>query len=199
MSQILDLLRPGDVLTHAYSGAPNIAGDFTNIVQDGKLLPAALEAKRRGVIFDVGHGGGSFVFRNAVPAIEQGFYPDSISTDLHGGSMNAGMQDMPTTMSKFLAMGEPLVEVIRESTINPATEIQHPELGHLTDVVLERRRVPPLGETLIREVRGLAERDPDTFDGGHLEDLERRLPRRLTPRQPAADDVDHLGTGDHRG
>ena len=60
MSQILDLLRPGDILTHAYSGAPNIGGAFTNIVQDGKLLPAALAAKQRGVIFDVGHGGGSF-------------------------------------------------------------------------------------------------------------------------------------------
>jgi dihydroorotase len=67
-----------------------------------------------------------------VPAVEQGFYPDSISTDLHGGSMNAGMMDMPTTMSKFLAMGEPLVDVIRESTANPAAEIQHPELGHLS-------------------------------------------------------------------
>jgi len=62
MSKILDLLRPGDVLTHAYSGAPNISGAFTNIVQDGKLLPAALAAKQRGVMFDVGHGGGSFDF-----------------------------------------------------------------------------------------------------------------------------------------
>ena len=62
MSEILDLLRPGDVLTHCYSGAPNIAGAFTNIVQDGKLLPAALSAKQRGVMFDVGHGGGSFDF-----------------------------------------------------------------------------------------------------------------------------------------
>ena len=66
--------------------------------------------------FDVGHGGGSFVFRNAVPAVEQGFYPDSISTDLHTGSMNAGMIDMVNTMSKFLAMGMPLVEVIKAST-----------------------------------------------------------------------------------
>ena len=60
MSQILDTLRPRDILTHCYSGAPNIAGKFTNIVQDGKLLPAAMEAKKRGVHFDVGHGGGSF-------------------------------------------------------------------------------------------------------------------------------------------
>ena len=75
MSQILDLLRPGDVLTHAYSGAPNIAGAFTNIVQDGKLLPAALAAKQRGVIFDVGHGGGSFDFTVAEVAIPGGLRP----------------------------------------------------------------------------------------------------------------------------
>src|SRR6267154_1337089 len=72
MSSILDLLRPGDVLTHAYSGAPNMAGTFTNIVQDGKLLPAALAAKQRGVIFDVGHGGGSFDFTVAEVAIAAG-------------------------------------------------------------------------------------------------------------------------------
>ena len=72
MSQILDLLRPGDILTHCYSGAPNIAGQFTNIVQDGKLLPAALEAKKRGVHFDVGHGGGSFDYTVAEAAIAQG-------------------------------------------------------------------------------------------------------------------------------
>ena len=71
MSQILDLLRPGDVLTHSYSGAPNIAGDFTNIVQDGKLLPAALAAKQRGVVFDVGHGGGSFDYTVVEAAIAQ--------------------------------------------------------------------------------------------------------------------------------
>ena len=72
MSQILDLLRPGDMLTHCYSGAPNIAGAFTNIVQDGKLLPAALAAKQRGVVFDVGHGGGSFDYTIAEAAIAAG-------------------------------------------------------------------------------------------------------------------------------
>ena len=75
MSQILDLLRPGDILTHAYSGAPNIGGAFTNIVQDGKLLPAALAAKQRGVVFDIGHGGGSFDYTVAEPAIQQGAGP----------------------------------------------------------------------------------------------------------------------------
>ena len=75
MSQILDLLRPRDILTHCYSGAPNIAGKFTNIVQDGKLLPAALEAKKRGVHFDVGHGGGSFDYTVAEAAMAQGMLP----------------------------------------------------------------------------------------------------------------------------
>ena len=77
MSQILDLLRPGDILTHCYSGAPNIAGDGTNIVQDGKLLPAALAAKQRGVVFDIGHGGGSFDYTIAEAAIAQGCPPDT--------------------------------------------------------------------------------------------------------------------------
>ncbi len=77
MSEILDLLRPGDILTHCYSGAPNLGGAFTNIVQNGKLLPAALAAKKRGVIFDIGHGGGSFDFTVAEPAIQQGAVPDT--------------------------------------------------------------------------------------------------------------------------
>lgn len=123
---VTEHLRRGDITTHCFR-AP-----VPWVDEHGKLYAYLRQARKRGVIFDVGHGGGSFVFRNAVPAVEQGFYPDSISTDLHGGSMNAGMMDMPTTMSKFLAMGEPLAEVIRESTVNPAAEIQHPELGHLS-------------------------------------------------------------------
>ncbi|MEY9692547.1 dihydroorotase [Bradyrhizobium ottawaense] len=89
MSQILDLLRPGDVLTHAYSGAPNMSNVFTNIVQEGKLLPAALAAKQRGVIFDVGHGGGSFDFTVAEVAIPGGCTPDTISSDIHVFSGNS--------------------------------------------------------------------------------------------------------------
>jgi dihydroorotase len=99
---------------------------------NGKLLDYLKEARARGVLFDVGHGGGSFVFRNAVPAVQQGFYPDTISTDLHTGSMNGAMMDMLTTMSKFLVMGVPLNDVVRQSTVNPARMIQHPELGHLS-------------------------------------------------------------------
>jgi dihydroorotase len=113
MSQILDLLRPRDILTHCYSGAPNVAGKFTNIVQDGKLLPAALEAKKRGVLFDVGHGGGSFDYTIAEAAIAQGATPDTISSDMHVFSGNSpGMPFLTWVMSKFLNMGFSLDEVI---------------------------------------------------------------------------------------
>jgi dihydroorotase len=94
--------------------------------------PAILPAQKRGAIFDVGHGGGSFVFRTAVQAFKEGFYANSISTDLHIGSMNAGMKDMLNVMSKMLALGMSLDDVIVRSTWNPAREIQHEELGHLS-------------------------------------------------------------------
>jgi dihydroorotase len=119
-------LRPGDIYTHVYSG---LRGE-----QDpsGHVNPALLEGRKRGVIFDVGHGGGSFLWRIAVPAMKEGFIPDSISTDLHIGSMNAGMKDMLNVMDKFLAMGMSLDEVIARSTWNPAREIKQDGLGHLS-------------------------------------------------------------------
>jgi dihydroorotase len=119
-------LRPGDIYTHVYSG---LRGE-----QDpsGHVNPALLEGRKRGVIFDVGHGGGSFLWRIAVPAMKEGFIPDSISTDLHIGSMNAGMKDMLNVMDKFLAMGMSLDEVIARSTWNPAREIKQDALGHLS-------------------------------------------------------------------
>jgi dihydroorotase len=121
MSQILDLLRPGDILTHAYSGAPNIAGAFTNIVQGGKPLPAALAAKQRGVIFDVGHGGGSFDYTVAEAAIPQGCPPDTISSDIHAVSGNSpGMPYLTNVMSKFMGLGFTLEQVVAMATINPA-------------------------------------------------------------------------------
>lgn len=133
MSQILDLLRPGDVLTHAYSGAPNMAGAFTNIVQDGKLLPAALAAKQRGVIFDVGHGGGSFDFTVAEVAIPAGCTPDTISSDIHVFSGNTpGVPFLPNVMSKFMAMGYSLEEVVTMTTTAPARIINRaPKIGTL--------------------------------------------------------------------
>lgn len=119
-------LRPGDISTHSWRGP------VPWVDENGKLYPYVYEARKRGVIFDVGHGGGSFIWRNAAPAVAQGFYPDSISTDLHASSMNAAMMDMQTTMSKFLVAGMPLKDVIHRSTWGPAQIIHHPELGHLT-------------------------------------------------------------------
>jgi dihydroorotase len=119
-------LRPGDIYTHCYSGLRHELSD------DGKVNPGMFEGRKRGVIFDVGHGGGSFAWRIAVPAIKQGFLPDSISTDLHIGSMNSGMKDMLNVMDKFLAMGLSLDDVIKMSTWAPAREIKHEELGHLS-------------------------------------------------------------------
>jgi dihydroorotase len=133
MSDILDLLRPGDILTHAYSGAPNNAGAFTNIVQDGRLLPAASAAKQRGVFFDVGHGGGSFDYTVADVAIQAGATPDTISSDIHVFSGNTpGMPYLTWVMSKFLNMGFPLEQVIAMATVNPARMINRiPKLGTL--------------------------------------------------------------------
>jgi dihydroorotase len=133
MSQILDLLRPGDVLTHCYSGAPNMAGVGTNIVQDGKLLPAALAAKRRGVVFDIGHGGGSFDYTIAEAAIAQGCLPDTISSDVHVFSGNSpGMPYLPWVMSKLLGLGFSLSEVINMATAAPARVISRiPKHGTL--------------------------------------------------------------------
>jgi dihydroorotase len=133
MSQILDTLRPGDVLTHCYSGAPNNAGQFTNIVQDGKLLPAALEAKRRGVVFDIGHGGGSFDYTVAEAAMQQGAGPDTISSDIHVFSGNSpGMPYLTWVMSKFMGLGFSLEQVVTMATTAPAKVINRmPKLGTL--------------------------------------------------------------------
>ena len=121
---ILKKMRPGDIHTHVF------AQQFPILLADGKLNPILAEARRRGVIFDVGHGAGSFWFRNAVPAVKQGFIPDSMSTDLHLGDFT--VLSMTEVMSKFLAMGVPLEDLIRRSTVNPAKEIRRPELGTLS-------------------------------------------------------------------
>jgi dihydroorotase len=121
---ILKKMRPGDIHTHVF------AQQFPILLPDGKMNPIMAEARARGVIFDVGHGAGSFWFRNAVPAVKQGFVPDSMSTDLHTG--NYTVLSMIQVMSKFLAMGVPLDDIIRRSTVNPAREIRRPELGTLS-------------------------------------------------------------------
>jgi dihydroorotase len=119
-------LRPGDIYTHAYSGLRN------ELLDSGKVNPGMWEGRKRGVIFDVGHGGGSFAWRIAVPAMKEGFLPDSISTDLHIGSMNSGMKDMLNVMDKFMAMGMALDDVVLRSTWNPAKEVGQQQLGHLS-------------------------------------------------------------------
>ena len=123
---ILEKLRPGDIHTHVF------AQQFPIIDAHGKVYDHLWRARERGVIFDLGHGAASFWFRNAVPAIQQGFIPDSISTDLHTGNVNGVVVDMLTTMNKILNIGVPLAEVIARSTVAPAREIGRPELGTLT-------------------------------------------------------------------
>jgi dihydroorotase len=125
---LLKRLRPGDILTHAYA---HVRGREPIVGEDGRVRPGVWEARKRGVLFDVGHGGGSLLYRQAIPATEQGFYPDIISTDLHTGSMNGGMKDILNTMSKFLNLGMPLADVIRANTAKAAEVIRKPELGHL--------------------------------------------------------------------
>ena len=124
----LEKLRPGDIFTHAYASL-NSRGKVVD--DNGKVAPFVFEAQKKGIVFDVGHGGGSFAFEQAVPAMNQGFKPNSISTDLHIGSMNGGMKDLLNIMSKFLNMNMALPELIASVTWNPAQYIHRPELGHL--------------------------------------------------------------------
>jgi len=123
-------LRPGDIFTHAFgqlNSRESIVDTNTN-----KVKPFVFEAQKRGIIFDVGYGGISFAFSQAIPALKDGFLPNSISTDIHIGSMNNAMKDQTSVMSKFLAMGMKLQDVIKASTWNPATEIRRQDLGNLS-------------------------------------------------------------------
>jgi dihydroorotase len=119
-------LRPGDIYTHVYSGLRN------ELDSTGHANPALLEGRKRGILFDVGHGGGSFFWRVAVPIIGEGFLPDTISTDLHAGNINSGVKDMLGVVNKLMALGVPLDELIRRSTWNPAGAISQPQLGNLS-------------------------------------------------------------------
>jgi dihydroorotase len=125
---LLKHLRPGDILTHTFA---HVRDRIPIVDENGKVRPYVWQARKRGIVFDAGHGGGSFLFRQAVPAMQQGFHPDVISTDLHTGSMNSGMKDILNTMSKFLNMGMPLRDVIRANTARAAEIVKRPELGHL--------------------------------------------------------------------
>jgi dihydroorotase len=122
---LLDKLRSGDIYTHCYSGHRE------EVLENGKLNPVMQAGRKRGIIFDLGFGAGSFYWFVAVPAYQAGFAPDSISTDLHTHSMNGGMKDMDNSMSTVLSLGSSLADVIRMSTWAPAQEIRHKELGNL--------------------------------------------------------------------
>jgi dihydroorotase len=122
---LLDKLRPGDIYTHCYSGHRE------ELLENGKVNPAMFTGRKRGIIFDVGFGAGSFYWYVAVPAMQQGFPPDSISTDLHSGSMNAGMKTMVNSMASILNLGSSLDQVVAMSTWNPARQIKRTDLGTL--------------------------------------------------------------------
>jgi dihydroorotase len=120
------MLRPGDVLTHAFRPFPNAP-----LGAQGKILPQVLEARQRGVLFDIGHGMGSFAFKTARAMLANGFMPDTISSDVHALSIHGPAFDQTTTMSKFLCLGMSLTDVIRASTENAAQALRRPELGTL--------------------------------------------------------------------
>ena len=123
-------LRPGDIWTHTYANAPK--DREVPVDENGKVKPFIFEAQKRGIIFDVGHGGGAFHFAQAVPSIRQGFIADVISSDLHTGSMNSGMKDMTNLLSKFMAMGLSVQDVILRATWKPANVIKRTDLGNLS-------------------------------------------------------------------
>lgn len=125
-------LRPGDIYTHTYT---LLEGNVRETVVDtatNKVKPFIWDAIKKGIVFDVGYGGASFNFTQAIPALKQGFFPKTISTDLHTGSMNESMKNQLDVMSKFLYMGMPLNEVIKASTWSPAQVIKREELGNLS-------------------------------------------------------------------
>ena len=123
---VLNRLRPGDVLTHCFRPFPN-----SPVTGQGSIKLAVLEARQRGVLFDVGHGMGSFAFKTARAMLAAGFVPDTISSDLHILNLEGPVFDQATTLSKFLSLGTPLTEVIRATTVNAAAAIRRPELGTL--------------------------------------------------------------------
>lgn len=123
-------LRPGDIFTHCFGQFDD--REYIVDLKAQKIKPFVWEARKRGIYFDVGYGGISFTFSQAIPAAKDGFFPNSISTDIHSGSMNNAMKDMLTTMSKFLNIGMTIYDVIQATTSNPAKEIKHEELGNLS-------------------------------------------------------------------
>lgn len=157
--EVLDMLRPGDVLTHAFRPFPNAP-----ITGQGRVKQAVLDARRRGVVFDIGHGKGSFAFKTARAMLANGFEPDTISSDIHTLCIEGPVFDQTTTLSKFLCLGMPLDRVIASSTVNAAMAIKRPELGTL--------KVGAVGDaTLLRLEEGRF--DYEDVVGEHLEGHQR--------------------------
>jgi dihydroorotase len=151
-SLFLEHLRPGDMFTHTFA---NISQRESVVDENGRVKPFVFDAQKKGIVFDVGHGGGSFTWSQAVPAIKQGFLPTVISTDLHTESMNAAMKDLCNVLSKFMAIGMTLEEVISRATWIPAQVIHRPDLGHLSvgaeaDVAVLKLREGDFGYTDVR-------------------------------------------------
>ena len=158
-SDVMPRLRKGDILTHCFRPFPN-----TPVAPDGAVHDDVLAARERGVIFDIGHGKGSFGYQTAMAMLQQGFLPDVISSDIHVVSIDGPAYDLLTTMSKFLVMGVPLPEVIRATTINPARAVRLQDrgtlrpglLGDATVLTLEQglfELEDVMGEKLIAEQR----------------------------------------------
>jgi dihydroorotase len=130
LEEFFSRLRPGDIYTHVFTEAPRREPIVD--VKTRQLRSFVLPAQKRGILFDVGFGAGSFDFDQAVPAIRAGFLPNTMGTDIHSGSMNAGMKDQLNVLSIFMAMGMSVHDVIVRSTWAPARAIKHEELGDLS-------------------------------------------------------------------
>jgi len=166
-----NILRPGDIYTHAYGGGGYRRQAVTD--ERGNLRPRMLDAQQRGIVFDIGHGGGSFFYDVAVPATRQGLWPDVISTDLHIGSMNGGMKDMLNVISNMMALGMSLEDVISASTWRPARVIQREDLGHLSE-----------GAVADIAIFGMREGEFGFLDSrGNLLTYNRKLETELTMRE----------------
>lgn len=154
-SLFMEHLRPGDMFTHTYANGPRVRE--TVVDSNGIVKPFVFKAQERGIIFDVGHGGGAFTWIQAVPAVKQGFIANVISTDLHTQSMNAGMKDLCNVMSKFMALGLSIQDVVLRTTWNPAQVISRAELGNLdigaeADVTVLNVRDGDFGYTDVRRL-----------------------------------------------
>ena len=161
----MEHLRPGDIFTHTYSNGPEQRE--TIVDQNGKLKPFIMKAQERGIVFDMGHGGGAFTWKQAVPATEQGFKADVISSDLHTQSMNSGMKDLSNAISKFMALGISLTDAIHRATWAPAKVINRPDLGNLSvgaeaDVAVFNLRKGDFGFLDVRRMRVKGSRKLET-------------------------------------